>query len=178
MESIHAQNGNTTTMNITADQATDAREEEFAMKRKVVNGLNRLLSNYQIFGHKLQNFHWNVEGNNFYELHGVFEDMYNMSRLRADELAERVKILGHSPLITVKSYMEVADIRETGSDLNAHEMMLEMLHDLSAICTRIRKVIPKAQEARDYGTEDLLAGLLRDMEKKHWMVKSWLSDKA
>ena len=45
--------------------------------KELVNHLNDLLANYQIFYQNLRGFHWNVKGSNFFELHAKFEEYYN-----------------------------------------------------------------------------------------------------
>ena len=58
--------------------------------------LNKLLANYQIFYMNSRGFHWNIKGNKFFELHLKFEELYNDSLIKVDEIAERILTLGLS----------------------------------------------------------------------------------
>ena len=62
-----------------------------------VEQLNVLLADYHLYYQKLRNFHWNVQGTNFFDLHEKFEEMYDDAKLKVDEIAERILTLRHSP---------------------------------------------------------------------------------
>ncbi|MEL6124215.1 MAG: ferritin-like domain-containing protein, partial [Bacteroidota bacterium] len=46
----------------------------------VVSALNKLLCDYQVYYQNLRNFHWNVSGVHFFDLHNKFEDLYNQAK--------------------------------------------------------------------------------------------------
>ncbi len=62
--------------------------------QSLANALNDLLSNYQIFYMNVRGYHWNIKGDNFFELHAKFEELYDDLLLKIDEIAERVLTLG------------------------------------------------------------------------------------
>ena len=64
----------------------------------VVVELNKLLADYHIYYQKLRNFHWNVSGENFFDLHEQFEELYNDAKIKIDEIAERVLTLRYHPI--------------------------------------------------------------------------------
>ena len=64
---------------------------------KVVDSLQQLLADYQVFYTNLRGFHWNIKGNQFFVLHKQYEEMYNNVSEKADELAERILMLGGEP---------------------------------------------------------------------------------
>src|SRR4026207_219187 len=43
----------------------------------ICTALNEVLSNYSVHYQKLRNYHWNVKGNDFFDLHIEFESQYN-----------------------------------------------------------------------------------------------------
>ena len=89
--------------------------------QQVVNLLNELLANYQIYYQNLRGFHWNVRGNRFFVLHAKFEELYNDAIEKVDEIAERILTLGGVPLHSYAAYTKVATLK-------AKEMLLtEML---------------------------------------------------
>ena len=84
-----------------------------AKKSKVLSErLNVLLANYQIFYMNTRGFHWNIKGNNFFELHMKFEELYNDSLTKIDEIAERILTLGNTPLHNYSDYLNSASIKE------------------------------------------------------------------
>ena len=81
----------------------------------MVNELNELLADLNIFYRKLQNFHWNIQGKEFFVLHAKLEEYYNDVNLQVDEIAEHILMLGKEPLGTMKEYLEVGKIKEATS---------------------------------------------------------------
>ncbi len=72
---------------------------EIEESKVLVEKLNELLANYQIYYQNLRNFHWNVSGPNFFELHAKFEELYTAANLGVDETAERILTLGSRPFL-------------------------------------------------------------------------------
>src|SRR6056297_1340775 len=87
--------------------------------KDVVTTLNKLLANYQVHYQKLRNFHWNVEGKDFFELHEQFEEEYDAVKLQIDEIAERIRVFGKKPISTMQGYLDAAEIKEAGEDVKA-----------------------------------------------------------
>ncbi|MEZ5023004.1 MAG: DNA starvation/stationary phase protection protein [Chitinophagales bacterium] len=79
---------------------------------ELVTTLNKLLSNYQVHYQKLRKFHWNVEGQDFFELHEVFEEEYNSVKENIDDVAERIRVFGKFPIATMAGYLNVSEIVE------------------------------------------------------------------
>ena len=79
--------------------------------QQVVNLLNELLANYQIYYQNLRGFHWNVRGNRFFVLHAKFEELYNDAIEKVDEIAERILTLGGVPLHSYAAYTKVATLK-------------------------------------------------------------------
>ena len=74
--------------------------------------LNELLSDLNVFYRKLQNYHWNVTGQDFFQAHSKLEELYNEINEQIDEVAEHILILGEEPLGTLKDYLEKTNITE------------------------------------------------------------------
>jgi len=140
----------------------------------VVEELNKLLADYQLYYQKLRNFHWNIIGKNFFDLHVQFEEMYDDAKLKIDEIAERVITLNYHPLSNLSDYLEISEVKESNPLKKDTEMVSMLMEDQLTIIGQFRKVIKKANEAEDEGTIDLIGAYLREMEKSHWMLNSWL----
>jgi starvation-inducible DNA-binding protein len=59
----------------------------FLDSAETVVAINQLLANYQVQYHKLRNFHWNIEGRYFFELHQEFQNEYKSILLRGERTA-------------------------------------------------------------------------------------------
>ena len=91
--------------------------------------LNALLANYAIHYQKLRNYHWNVKGSDFFDLHEQFESQYTEAIKNIDDIAERIRIFGETPMSTLKDYIETSEIKETGTNLTSELMVRELLSD-------------------------------------------------
>lgn len=139
----------------------------------VVMELNTLLSDYHIYYQKLRNFHWNILGKNFFDLHIQFENMYNDARLKIDEIAERILTLRHHPVSTLSDYLKIASLQEVSGMITDQEMISELLGDHKKVLQQMSSVIEKANEAGDEGTIDLIGAYIRELEKTSWMLNAW-----
>ena len=144
--------------------------------KEVVETLNKLLANLQVHYQKLRNFHWNVEGKDFFELHEQFEQEYDAVKLRIDEVAERIRVFGHKPLSSMASYLEVAEIKEVGTDLSATDMVKEVIADYEILLSFMVDAITAAEEIDDSATEDLITGYMKSTELRHWMFTAWIKN--
>ena len=145
---------------------------------EVVNPLNVLLANYHIHYQKMRNFHWNVRGEDFFDLHEKFEDQYNFAKGAIDDIAERIRVFGQTPLSTMREYLDASEIKESGTDLTAAEMMKEILKDYEILLEYMFATIEVAVESGDSGTEDMIKGFVKQTEKSHWMLTAFSQDRT
>ena len=144
--------------------------------RETVKGLNHLLANYHLYYQNLRNFHWNVQGENFFELHDKFEELYNDARVKIDEIAERILTLRHKPMSTLSDYLEYAQIEEVKETLSDREMVLTLLQNHKILIKNFRKVLKLASDSGDEGTVDMVGSFLENLEKSSWMLDTWSSN--
>jgi len=139
--------------------------------------LNQLLANYQVYYQNLRNFHWNVSGHDFFDLHEQFEELYNDARLQIDEIAERILTLRMRPLSTLSAYIKQSDAEQFGEVVNETEMVKKLLENHRVLIASMREVIAQAGKINDEGTIDLVGGVLSGFEKKSWMLDAWYERK-
>ena len=143
--------------------------------KEVVESLNKLLANLHVHYQKLRNYHWNVTGHDFFELHEVFELEYDAVKLEIDEVAERIRVFGETPVSTLKEYLEISEIEETGTDLSSTDMVKEILKDFEILLSFMVEATEAAEKIGDKGTDDLITGYVKRMEKQHWMLTAFIS---
>lgn len=139
----------------------------------VVSGLNVLLADYHVHYQKLRNFHWNILGKNFFDLHNRFEEMYNDTRVKIDEVAERIVTLKYHPISKLSDYIEVSRIKESSPLLTDEEMVADIINDNKIILEQLGKIIERATKAKDEGTLDLMGAYIRELEKSTWLLNAW-----
>ncbi|MCC5937938.1 MAG: DNA starvation/stationary phase protection protein [Lunatimonas sp.] len=141
---------------------------------KIVSSLNKLLANYHVHYQKLRNFHWNVTGGDFFELHNQFEELYNEAFANIDLIAERIRVFGMKPYSLMKDYLEHADIKEVSTDLKSREMVEEVLRDFQVLVDNMNDCAEKVSDLGDTATEDMLISFIKSLEMHHWMLTSFL----
>lgn len=142
--------------------------------KTTVQELNVLLADYHLYYQKLRNFHWNIVGQSFFDLHEQFEEMYNDAKLKIDEIAERILTLRFQLRSNFTDYLKMSNLSEASSELEDSEMVKALLEDHGNIITQMRKVVDVADENDDEGTIDLVGAYIRELEKTSWMLDAWL----
>lgn len=141
---------------------------------EIVEAMNGLLANYSVHYQNLRNFHWNVKGAEFFDVHEKFEDQYNAAKVAIDDIAERIRVFNQTPLSRMSDYLKVSDIEEADTELEAMDMVKYIVKDYEILLEHLFNVVEVAIENGDIGTEDLVKGLIRDVEKNHWMMSSFI----
>ena len=138
-----------------------------------VEELNVLLADYHLYYQKLRNFHWNVIGKNFFDLHEKFEEMYDDAKLKVDEIAERILTLRFQPTSNLSDYLKMSNLEESISELTDYEMIEQLIKDHGILLSQMRKIVKAADAAGDEGTIDLIGAYIRELEKTSWMLDAW-----
>ena len=108
--------------------------------KKVAENLNDLLSNYQLFYMNLRGFHWNIKGKKFFELHLKFEELYNDTLIKVDEIAERILTLSETPFHSFKKYLDTAEIKSTENIKDGEEAINKILESLKTLLAKERTI--------------------------------------
>ncbi len=146
------------------------------MATDTVQQLNSLLADFTVFYQKLRHYHWNVTGQDFFQLHAKFEEMYNSINDSIDEIAERIVSLEGTPLHTLAHVLETASLSEDASVPAATEMVQNTISDLETLRDRLLDAITAAEGAEDRTTFNLLDGIRDGLDQYRWMLKAWLAD--
>lgn len=143
-------------------------------KQAVADELNRLLSNEFLLYTKTRKFHWNVEGPQFHDLHLFFEKQYGQLAEIMDEVAERIRKIGHYALGSMKHYLAEATLLENEDHESSSESMLEqLLDDHETIIRHLRRCVDDFEEKyKDVGSADFITGLIKRHETMAWMLRA------
>ena len=137
--------------------------------------LNRLLASYQILYMNVRGFHLNIRGNQFFELHLKFEEIYNDLLLKVDALAERILTLDGVPLHSFSDYIQVSAIPEQKGLHDGRACVESLLESFRELLVAQRRILGQAAEAGDEGTASILSDYVQQQEKLVWMLRAYLA---
>ena len=137
--------------------------------------LNKLLASYQILYMNVRGFHWNIRGNQFFELHLKFEEIYNDLLLKVDALAERILTLDGVPMHSFSDYLKVSAIPEQKGLHDGRACVESLLESFRELLVAQRRILGQAAEAGDEGTASILSDYVQQQEKLVWMLRAYLA---
>lgn len=137
--------------------------------------LSSLLADEFVLYAKTRKAHWNVQGPDFHTVHVYFETLYHELEEYIDDVAERIRQIGHYAPATLKEYLELTHLTEERIEKNdSLSFIKDLLSDHESIIIFLRENIDKIEEEYDFGTSDFLTGLMEKHEKTAWMLRSHL----
>jgi starvation-inducible DNA-binding protein len=145
-------------------------------RKKVADGLSRMLADTYTLYLKTHNFHWNVTGPMFQTLHLMFMTQYNESWLAVDLIAERIRSLGYPAPGTYKEFAALTSIKDSDGAPKAKDMIRQLVEGQEAVVRTAREVLPIAEKVGDQPTVDLLSARMEVHEKNAWMLRSLLEE--
>lgn len=162
------------TLKLVDDENVDigVKEKQRAEVAKSLSGF--LASSYMLYMKTLY-YHWNVTGPHFHSLHETFEAQYTDLHAAGDEIAERVRALGHFTPGTFKEYIKLSTLNEDDTLPDTPEKMVEnLLKDNEACSREARKVLKVAEDAEDEVTADMMVERMAQHDEAAWMLRATL----
>ena len=143
-------------------------------RKKIAEGLSKLLADSYTLYLKTQNFHWNVTGPMFQPLHTMFEEQYTNLAEAVDLIAERIRAIGLFAPATYAEFSKLTSIKEQIAPLPAEQMIEALILGQEAVDKTARALLPVVEQANDQVTIDLLTQRMQYHEKTAWMLRSLL----
>lgn len=144
-------------------------------REAIADGLKVLLADSYTLYLQTHNFHWNVTGPQFRDLHLMFEEQYTELADAVDLVAERIRTLGVNAPGTYKAFVALSNIEETEGVPSAEEMLTILTKGHEQIVKTCRAVLKPAQDGDDESTVSLVSDRMRLHEKTAWMLRSMLA---
>lgn len=144
-------------------------EEE---RQTSVDALKKLLGETYALYAKTHGYHWNVTGPRFQALHTMFETQYNDLWASLDEIAERIRALGHFAPGSPGEMMDLATIKPDNGIPDANDMVANLVKGHEAISRVAKAGIEIAEKAGDAVTVDLMTQRATIAEKTAWMLRA------
>ncbi len=143
-------------------------------RREIAEGISRLLADSYTLYLKTHNFHWNVTGPMFTSLHTMFEVQYTELALAVDEIAERIRALGHPAPGSYSQFAKLSSISEAKDVPSARQMIKQLADDQDKVVRTAREIVSLASDAGDEVSVDLLVQRMQVHEKTSWMLRALL----
>lgn len=141
-------------------------------RETIAKGLKRLLADSYSLYLQTHNFHWNVTGPQFRELHLMFEEHYTELAVAVDDIAERIRTLGEIAPGTYKAFAELSSIDDVDGVPSAEEMVRLLTRGHEQVVKTCREALTPAQEAGDESSVALISDRMRIHEKTAWMLRA------
>ncbi len=142
-----------------------------ADREKIAESLKHLLADTYTLYLQTHNFHWNVTGPQFRELHLMFEEHYNELAIAVDDIAERIRTLDVPAPGTYKEFVRLSNIEEVEGIPSANAMVDILTQSHETVVRTCRDVLKHAQAADDESTAALASDRMRVHEKTAWMLR-------
>ncbi len=140
---------------------------------KTVKQLQHLQSDTYILMLKTHNFHWNVRGPFFSQLHLLFEGQYTELFQAVDLIAERLRSLDAEALGQYESFQKMSKIKDS-RELEYKAMIKELIQSNEEVVKTAQGLIKTAEKEDDEATADLAIERVTLHQKNIWMLKALL----
>jgi len=136
--------------------------------------LKRVFASEFAFYLKSANFHWNVEGSDFYEFHLLFERIYTEVYGVIDQFAEELRALQLQVPASFTQFLQLTYVLDQTVPGDSKALVQELLMDSDTMAMKFQQLFMMAEEAGDHGLSNFLADR-QDAHKKHsWMLRASL----
>src|SRR3954467_13663211 len=141
----------------------------------VAEELNKLLADEVVLYFKTRNYHWNIEGSSFYELHNFYEQQFDQLDEIMDDVAERIRIIGHYTEARLADYLKLTSLLESPYTNAENDQLKNLVASHETIIHNLRRLITLfGDKYKDLGSCDFVTQLLGKHEKMAWMTRAYL----
>jgi starvation-inducible DNA-binding protein len=124
------------------------------------------------FALKAQNFHWNVEGPLFPQLHMLFGDIYEEVYESVDPFAENIRKLGSYTPASFERFSMLTQVEDELNMLEDRAMIAELLQDSDKMVKLLKMVFDLSEQAGEHGLSDFIAARMDAHRKHSWMLRA------
>jgi starvation-inducible DNA-binding protein len=145
-----------------------------AARGEIAQALGRLLADTYTLYLKTHNFHWNVVGPHFAQLHTLFEQQYTELSAAVDGVAERIRALGAKAPGSYKEFSQLSKVADEPGSPGWQDMIRQLMQDNVTAARTAQDVVRTAEEHDDVSTADIATQRVTVHEKAAWMLESLL----
>jgi starvation-inducible DNA-binding protein len=140
----------------------------------LADALKILLATEEAFALKAKQFHWNVEGPDFGQLHAFFDAIHDDVYGATDPTAEYIRALGDYAPGSFERFIELTKIQGQTKIPRARLMIEELLANNQQMIDLLNQCFAAAEQENQQGIADFVAGRLSQHGKYHWQLRSYL----
>mgnify|MGYP003655048633 CR=1 FL=1 len=119
-------------------------------------------------------YHWDVVGPDFQQLHTLFGGQYETMFEEIDTLTEHMRYLNMKPVSTLTRVVEVSEIEEASSSINAEGMLSDLLYSNKKLIEILKSISEEADNQKQYATANLVQSIMETHGKFVWQLRSFL----
>ena len=123
---------------------------------------------------KAHEFHWNVEGPDFYQLHKFLQKIYEASYETIDVIAEEIRTLNEYTPGSFERFQELSQIIGQTKVPRGQLMLEELLADSNVLIGLITQTFDVANAENKQDIANYMAELLANYNKFKWQLQSFL----
>jgi starvation-inducible DNA-binding protein len=123
---------------------------------------------------KAHNFHWNVEGSDFYQYHKLFGKIYDEVFESIDVFAEQIRAMNSYVPGSFTRFSMLSLIEDEDAVLTKEDMLVELIEDNEKLIKILKMVFKASEEAIEPGFNDFIAGRIDAHAKHGWMLRASL----
>ena len=121
---------------------------------------------------KAHNFHWNVEGIEFPQLHSFFETIYTDAWEAVDGIAEHIRTLDAYAPGSLSRFKELSLVKDETNIPTATSMLSKLKEDNDTIIQELFKCQMLAEKNKKTGLANYLQDRIDRHEKHGWMLRA------
>ncbi|HKX28382.1 MAG TPA: DNA starvation/stationary phase protection protein Dps [Blastocatellia bacterium] len=145
-------------------------------REQIIVLLNQQLADTFDLYSQTKQAHWNVKGEQFFQLHELFDKLASSLTEHVDTIAERVTTLGGTALGTARMAAAASRLPEYPEEVSAgRDSVKALVERYAAVASTTRAAIDTADDLGDVDTSDLFTGVSRDLDKSLWFLESHLN---
>ena len=141
---------------------------------KFVNQLKIAFASQYAFAIKAQNFHWNVEGIDFYQKHKMFQKIYEEVYAAVDDFAENIRKLKAYTPASLYRFSALSAVDDEVEILEPQAMVSELLRDSEKMQEIMKVLFQEAEDRGQHGLSNFLADRQDAFAKHAWFLRSTL----
>ncbi|HSI14663.1 MAG TPA: DNA starvation/stationary phase protection protein Dps [Chthoniobacter sp.] len=141
-------------------------------RSQLVTLLNQQLANLADLHSQTKQAHWNVRGEEFYQLHKLFDDLAEPFDEFIDTVAERAVTLGGLALGTARGAAAASELPEFPLEPGGFEYAKELAQRFVKAANSVRDAIDTADDLGDKDAADIFTQISRELDKSVYFLEA------
>ena len=121
---------------------------------------------------KAHNYHWNVEGPDFFQYHGLFEAIYGEVYGAVDQFAEEIRALDSYAPGSLRRIAELTNLEDDMTIPNAQEMTRKLAEANANVLLTLKLARDAADGLGQSGLVNFLEDRLDNHKKHAWFLRA------